>query len=327
MPSTCVRVLVVDDFEPIRKLVCLKLQDDPQLQVVWQASDGLEAVQRAEELQPELILLDISLPKLNGLEVARRIRRLSPSSKIVFVSQESSTHVIEEALRIGAKGYIVKADVSRELLPGVAVILRGHVFISSHMGHSNKTIATVVHHATRINPHVVAFYRDDASLVAGLCRSINAALSAGSAVIAVLTESRRASLLHSLRANDTKVDTDIRQGRLVVVDVAEACGTFAMDGQPDLKRFTEVSNLVNKVAAQARGEHPKVFVCGECSASLVAEGNVDAAIRSEQLWNDISKIDGGIAVHCAYLSDHFESKGTAHVFESICAQHSAILGC
>src|SRR3954452_18099837 len=133
MLSSCVRVLVVDDFEPIRNLVCLKLQDDPQLQVVWQASDGLEAVQKTEELQPELILLDISLPNLNGLEAARRIRRLSPSSKIVFVSQESSTHVIEEALRIGAKGYIVKADVTRELLPGVAAILRGHVFISSHM--------------------------------------------------------------------------------------------------------------------------------------------------------------------------------------------------
>src|SRR3954452_14053340 len=137
MPSTCVRVLVVDDFEPIRKLVCLKLQDDPQLQVVWQASDGLEAVQKAEELQPELILLDISLPKLNGLEAARRIRKVSPSSKIVIVSQESSTGVIEEALRIGAKGYIVKTDIARELLPGVAVVLRGQIFISSHMGHSN----------------------------------------------------------------------------------------------------------------------------------------------------------------------------------------------
>src|SRR3954447_18618563 len=100
MPSPCVRVLVVDDFEPIRNFVCLKLQNNPQLQVVWQASDGLEAVQKAEELQPELILLDLSLPRLNGIQAALRIRMLSPLSKIIFVTQESSVEVMEEALRM-----------------------------------------------------------------------------------------------------------------------------------------------------------------------------------------------------------------------------------
>src|SRR3954471_2462571 len=120
LAAPCVRILVVDDFEPIRSFVCSKLQNEPQLRVVCQVSNGLEAVQKAQELQPELILLDLSLPRLNGMEVARRIRNLSPLSRIIIVTQETSVEIMAEALRIGAKGYIVKTDIVQELLPGVA---------------------------------------------------------------------------------------------------------------------------------------------------------------------------------------------------------------
>ena len=99
-----VRVLVVDDYEPFRRFVCSTLEQRPELQIVGEASDGLEAVQKAEELQPDLIVLDIGLPTLNGIEAARRIRKLSPESKILFVSQESSADVVQEALRFGRTG-------------------------------------------------------------------------------------------------------------------------------------------------------------------------------------------------------------------------------
>ena len=92
---------MVDDFEPWRHFVSSMLLIKPELQVVGEASDGLEAVQKAVELKPDLILLDISLPKLNGIEAARRIRKLAPESKIIFVSQESSADVVQEALSLG----------------------------------------------------------------------------------------------------------------------------------------------------------------------------------------------------------------------------------
>ena len=92
-------------------------------------TDGLQAVQRADELQPDLILLDIGLPSLNGIEVARRIRKLSPESKILFVSQESSADVVQEALGTGAHGYVVKIDAGSELLKGVNAVLRGDQFV------------------------------------------------------------------------------------------------------------------------------------------------------------------------------------------------------
>ncbi len=114
-----VRVLVVEDHELFRRFVCSTLGERSELQIIGEASDGLEAVRKAEELHPDLILLDIGLPSLNGIEAARRIHKLSPESKILFVSQESSVDVVREALGTGASGYVVKTDAGRELLEGV----------------------------------------------------------------------------------------------------------------------------------------------------------------------------------------------------------------
>jgi DNA-binding NarL/FixJ family response regulator len=108
--SPLVRILLVEDFEPFRRFIRSQLQPRLDLEVIAEASDGLEAVHVAEQLQPDLILLDIGLPKLNGIEAARRIRKLCPESKIVFLSQESSADVIEEALNSGGTGYVIKAN-------------------------------------------------------------------------------------------------------------------------------------------------------------------------------------------------------------------------
>jgi len=119
------RVLVVEDYEPFRRFLSSKLNKIQDVQLVDEVSNGLEAVQKAEELKPDLVLLDIGLPKLNGIEAARRIRSLSPMSKIIFLSQESSADVVQEALNTGAQGYVIKDDAGRKLLPTVDAVLRG----------------------------------------------------------------------------------------------------------------------------------------------------------------------------------------------------------
>ena len=117
------RVLVVEDFAPFRQFVTSTLGKAPDVDVICEVSDGLEAVQKAEELKPDLILLDIGLPTLNGIEAARQIRKLSPESTIVFVSQESSADVVHEALSLGASAYVLKARAAIELLPVVNAVL------------------------------------------------------------------------------------------------------------------------------------------------------------------------------------------------------------
>jgi DNA-binding NarL/FixJ family response regulator len=126
------RILVVDDFEPFRQLVRSILRVSPELQIVGEAADGLEAVQKAVELQPDLILLDIGLPSLNGMEAARQIRELVPRSKIIFLSQESSPEVVREALGLGASSYVVKAMAGRELLAAVEAVSLGPNDPGSH---------------------------------------------------------------------------------------------------------------------------------------------------------------------------------------------------
>ena len=121
-------VLVVDDYEPFRKFVCSILQNTDGLRLVGEASDGLEAVRKSEQLQPDLILLDIGLPSLNGIEAARQMRKTSPNSKILFCSVDSSAEVIEEALGAGAWGYIVKSRAATELSEALEAAILGTQF-------------------------------------------------------------------------------------------------------------------------------------------------------------------------------------------------------
>lgn len=110
-----VTVLLVDDFEPFRRLTRSILEELSGVPIVGEASDGLEAIQKADELRPDLILLDVGLPKLSGIHAARKILRILPSIKIVFLSQETSDDVVEEAFRLGAFGYVAKVHATTDL--------------------------------------------------------------------------------------------------------------------------------------------------------------------------------------------------------------------
>jgi DNA-binding NarL/FixJ family response regulator len=123
-------VLVVEDFDPFRSFVCSVLKQNPELDVVCELSDGLAAVQKAEELKPDLILLDIGLPGLNGIEAGRQIRKLLPNAKIIFLTQESAVDVIQEALRLGALGYVVKTRAGSDLMPAVEAVLQAKQYVS-----------------------------------------------------------------------------------------------------------------------------------------------------------------------------------------------------
>ena len=125
------RILVVDDFEMFRQFVVELLGKRPELQVVGEASDGPEALQKAVELRPDLILLDIGLPSLNGIEVARQMRSLVPESKIIFLTQESSSDVVQEALSLGARGYVTKNMAHADLFAAVEAVLSGKTFVSN----------------------------------------------------------------------------------------------------------------------------------------------------------------------------------------------------
>ena len=120
-----VRVLVVDDHALVRRSVCSLLSQEPTLEVICQIANGEDAISKAHELQPDLILLDISLPGISGIEAAPQILRVSPNSRIIFLSQHDTVHMANEAMEAGGRGYVTKGEAALELLKAVRSVRRG----------------------------------------------------------------------------------------------------------------------------------------------------------------------------------------------------------
>ena len=205
LPS--IRILIADDYKDWRRQVRLLFQARPEWQVIAEAADGPEAIQKAEELKPDLIVLDIGLPKLNGIEAARRIRQLSPSSKIVFLSQNNDLDVVRAALGTGAQGYVHKTDFQSDFLPAIDAVLRGKQFVSSSLKGYEFTDTPAEKAPHR---HEVLFYSDDTVLLDRFSRFIAAALEAGNAAIVLATKSHRDSLLQRLKAEGADIDGALR---------------------------------------------------------------------------------------------------------------------
>ena len=125
------RVLVVEDHIPFRRFISSTLKKKRNLQIIGEVSDGLEAVQKVEQLKPDLILLDIGLPTLNGFDVAREIRRRVRESKIIFLTLECDADLMQEAFTLGASGYVVKTMAGSDLLAALEAVASGKQFASS----------------------------------------------------------------------------------------------------------------------------------------------------------------------------------------------------
>lgn len=132
-------ILLVDDYEPWRRFIRTMVEKQPTMQVVGETSDGMDAVQIAHELQPTLILLDIGLPSIHGLEAARRIRQCAPKSKILFVTENRDREIAQEALAIGASGYLLKSAAASELLTAMEAVLQGKQFVSARLSDSRRS--------------------------------------------------------------------------------------------------------------------------------------------------------------------------------------------
>jgi DNA-binding NarL/FixJ family response regulator len=334
--ASSLRMLVVEDYPPFRQFVCSMLGRKPELQVVGEAADGLEAVHKAEELRPDLIVLDIGLPALNGLEAARRIRKLAPESKIIFVTQESSADIVQEALRLGASGYVLKTNAGKELLTAVEAVRQGKQFIGGGLSQESLSRAAAVEalgisilnerlEEKVVRKHEVQFHPDDASFVAGFTRFIETALLEGKAVIVLATPSHQKGLLQKLREDGVNIAAAIQEGRYIPSDVAETLATFMVNGRLDPVLFQKATgDLIASAAKVVKGDTSLIAACGECAPTLLKQGRVDAAIQLEHLWNEVSKACG-MDILCGYDVKDFQTEQENHVRDRVCAEHSAVL--
>ena len=301
MPVT---ILVVEDHPLFRRLTCSALQHLTDFQT-FEAVDGLEAVQKADALQPDVILLDIGLPKLHGFEVAKRIRSLAPRATLLFLSQESSPDIVRKAFSLGARGYIQKLRAGTDLLPALATVLRGERFVSSSLACPELAEPRAAHR------HEILFCSDDAAVVEGIAGFVAAALNAGDAAIALVTESHRHDLLQRMRTQRVDIDGAIARGTCLVLDADDAL-------DPD--RFLEAINGVREAAIAVGKAHPRVALCGERAGRLWAAGKTEEAVQLEQFCGALPH---DVDILCAYPVPY--TKG-AQGLTRICAEHTAVSG-
>jgi len=332
-----IRVLIVEDFEPFRAFVTSTLAQHPEFQVIGELSDGLEAVAAAAELHPDLILLDIGLPSLNGIAAARRIREHSPQSKILFVSGNQFSDIVEEALSIGAAGYLVKSDAGRQLLVAMGAVLQGNHYLSSSLSGLHVNYNKHQHDATCASSqpkqftqapangrHEAVFYSDDRQLLDHLSRFVGAALNAGNGAVVVATGAHREALLHSLQASGVDIAAALQQGRYIAVDADELLSGCMVNGMLDSNAFLHgFGQLIPKAASAVKTEHPRVAVFGEGPDLLWKQGNTTAAIQDEKLGNQLAEMYT-VDILCGYSLNNIRGVAAVDVLQEICAEHSAV---
>ena len=310
------RILLVDDFEPFRRFVRMSLQARAEFRIVGEALDGMEAIQKAKDLQPDLILLDIGLPKLNGMVAAVQIRILAPDARLLFVSLESSSPIVEEALRLGALGYIHKLRAQADLIPAIEAVLSGKHFVSSDLKFGDSTKVQ--------RRHEVQFWSDEMVFLESATHFIAEALKTDRAAIVVATPSHRESIVQNLKAAAFDMDGAIQQGIYISLNAAEALSDIMVNGLPDAGRFFETLGSVIESSVKAtKTEHSRIAVFGECAPLLWAEGNTNGAIEVEKICNDLIKTHD-IDVLCAYPLSLSQGADAEATFNSICAEHTAV---
>ena len=309
------RVLLVDDHLPWRRHISSAVQASCGWCIVAESDDGPDAIEKATALQPDLILLDMELPTLSGITVARRILAAHPKTRILFISAHRSWDIVEAAMVAGARGYLLKPEVGLDLLPAMQAITDGKRWLSSTLtGRDAQTR----------HRHEIALYSDDNVMLDGSARFVAAALNAGKSAIMVVDEARRSRFERAMETHGVDIDQVSRELRYVPLDLAAIFAEFMVDGWPDEDRFWKAASAVVITAARAsKGSGPRVAAAGEGCATLFGS-NPDAAIRLECMWNELAQVYN-VEVFCGYLEDVSGRAEFAPAFQKLCREHTSVV--
>lgn len=319
MDSTAIdrTVLIVDDHDPWRRQV-LSLLETNGWRVCGEASDGTEAITQVAALQPDVIVLDVELPRMTGIEAARHILANDAGAKILFLSGHSNLDIVAAALAAGGRGYVLKTDAGDELLTAMEAVYGGKRFLGAVLTGSHGE----AHDDALDSPHrhELAVYHTAEGLVEGFAAFAKSALEAGKSVVMVTDNARANQVLARLRAEGVEVDAAIRIGRYRQRDVARMLDEFMRDGQPDEARFWKAATAIVLDAAKAAMAPRRVAACGEGCSRLLAR-YPRAALQVEKWWDELASAYG-VDVLCGYDVDGSMSPALKDIIDQHTIVHS-----
>lgn len=315
-----IRVLVVDDVEAWRRFATSTLQQEQDVEIVGEACDGLLAVQRATELQPDFILLDVGLPGLNGIQACARIRELSPKSRILLMSVDCCKDTAMQGLQTGASGYLMKSAAQVELVTAMRAVLAGKCFLSAALGFQPEDVPD-----STPPVHSVYFYDHDEALISHLRSIVVSSIEAGRSVLVVCTPEHRQQLQVSL--NESGIMTAaLNKNRFQLLDAKATLSEFMVEDRLSSEKFSKcIGQTIRRAKESAANAQSGVTVFGEMVAVLWSEGKQSIALDLERLWNGLLA-EGTFQLHCAYPRRILKENTSGVAAKAICDEHSIILG-
>jgi len=330
------------EFHQFQTFIAPILQQRPNWHVVAVAAEPSDAVRLARHLHPDLILLDLDLPRMKAINAARQMRTVSPDSKTVFLSQESSARLVPELFRFGVLGYVKKEFASSELIAAVEAALQHRHFIGSGgaspelsgaaESHGDRRVREVLNKiagASREKPlsppsHEIQFYSEDAVLLDRLTGFVEAALRAGHSAAVCATGPWRDELVNALQHRGLDVDDFIRRRNYMAFDAAKTLSAFTTGESLDRPKLLQVlGGIITSAIDAAWANRPRVALYQECSSLLWAKGRDETAIQLEGLLNVlVSRYD--VDVLCGYSLIYFHGEEDSHAIQRLCAEHSAV---
>jgi DNA-binding NarL/FixJ family response regulator len=315
--SSLFRLLIAASHGPLRKHIYQILAQKPWLQLA-DVSDDYELLHNAETLRPDVVLLDIGLPGFSRLELTRRVRKSFPNSKVLLLCESAGLDLIEEAIALGAQGFLERKNLSSDLLSAVEAVCHNRRYFGAWL----PVKLTAPPSATTLTPrHEVQFYSDDLALIEGLVAYLADSLKAGNRTVVIATEAHRQAINHRLWAQPLDWPAVTEEGLYISLDTANVLSEFMDDTGPNRARFFSFFEpLFQPAQTVARDRGRRMVAFGEMVALLCAQGKPWAALEVEKLWNEVLRVHD-LHLRCAYpLTTPFEEQ----MYAQICREHDAV---